>query len=181
MNIQFKHFDSIESTQLEAQYWIKHKSEQILETLPDSIVLTATEQSGGIGQGQNSWVSEKGGLYFTMITPTPPQTPIDEWPAILGEITERSIGTQFQEAIEAIPPNDFYLNGKKIGGMLIEHHTITNTPFMLIGIGINVNQADFPTSVYSTATSIYRETQKEFPIEESIQKLCQDLISEINQ
>lgn len=44
-------------------------------------------------------------------------------------------------------PNDIYLNGKKLGGILIKNKVSgMSIEHTVIGIGLNVNQADFDTS-----------------------------------
>jgi BirA family biotin operon repressor/biotin-[acetyl-CoA-carboxylase] ligase len=56
-------------------------------------------------------------------------------------------------------PNDLLLNGKKLGGILTEMHAEPNAVrFVIVGIGINVNQEKFPTELSSIATSIRKET-----------------------
>ena len=56
-------------------------------------------------------------------------------------------------------PNDLLLNGKKLGGILTEMHAEPNAVrFVIVGIGINVNQEKFPPSLSAIATSIRKET-----------------------
>jgi BirA family biotin operon repressor/biotin-[acetyl-CoA-carboxylase] ligase len=51
------------------------------------------------------------------------------------------------------------LNGKKLGGILTEMHAEPNAVrFVIVGIGINVNQERFPTVLTGVATSIRKET-----------------------
>jgi BirA family transcriptional regulator, biotin operon repressor / biotin---[acetyl-CoA-carboxylase] ligase len=56
-------------------------------------------------------------------------------------------------------PNDLMLNGKKLGGILTEMHAEPNlVRFVIVGIGINVNQEKFPAELSATATSIRKES-----------------------
>ena len=57
-------------------------------------------------------------------------------------------------------PNDLLLNGKKIAGVLCEYHP-KNIPAVIIGIGINVNQTQFPADIKEIATSLKLETGEE--------------------
>jgi BirA family transcriptional regulator, biotin operon repressor / biotin---[acetyl-CoA-carboxylase] ligase len=51
------------------------------------------------------------------------------------------------------------LNGKKLGGSLTEMHAEPNVVrFVIVGIGINVNQEKFPPELSGIATSIRKET-----------------------
>ncbi|HSH39090.1 MAG TPA: biotin--[acetyl-CoA-carboxylase] ligase, partial [Chthoniobacterales bacterium] len=55
------------------------------------------------------------------------------------------------------PPNDVYLEGRKIGGVLVEMRVEPSGSYCAIaGMGVNVNQAidDFPDELRETAGSI---------------------------
>ena len=52
-------------------------------------------------------------------------------------------------------PNDLLLDGKKFCGILTEMNAEpTRVRYMVVGIGINVNQAKFPVELQSIATSL---------------------------
>ena len=54
-------------------------------------------------------------------------------------------------------PNDLMFGGKKIAGILTEMSAeLDNVRFVIVGIGINVNQtaSEFPKEIHSTATSL---------------------------
>ena len=64
-------------------------------------------------------------------------------------------------------PNDIYINNKKLAGILIETKYLENKLlYVIIGIGINVNQKKFPQDINTIATSIFLETGKTFDIYE---------------
>ena len=70
-------------------------------------------------------------------------------------------------------PNDLMLNGKKICGILTESNTIGNKiNYVIISIGFNVNEDKFPNELENIATSLYKETGKEF----NKQKIIEDFI-----
>ena len=57
-------------------------------------------------------------------------------------------------------PNDIFVGGKKVAGILAESGTDTaGRPFAVVGLGVNVNHepADFPAELHATAGSL-RET-----------------------
>lgn len=55
-------------------------------------------------------------------------------------------------------PNDLLLRGKKVGGILVEMTHLSEDGWVaLIGVGINVNQTEFPPELTQTATSLHRE------------------------
>jgi len=58
-------------------------------------------------------------------------------------------------------PNDLMLNGKKIGGILTEMHAEPGAVrFVIVGVGINVNQEKFPAELAPIATSLRKESGK---------------------
>ena len=57
--------------------------------------------------------------------------------------------------------NDVYLNGKKVCGILTESLISEGkAEYIILGIGINVNGAEFPEDIKDIATSIEKETLK---------------------
>ncbi|MEY2571999.1 MAG: BirA family transcriptional regulator, partial [Verrucomicrobiota bacterium] len=62
------------------------------------------------------------------------------------------------------PPNDIYVSGRKIAGVLVEGRTAPDGSYVAVaGIGINVNQAldDFPEELRDTAGSLAMTTGRE--------------------
>jgi BirA family biotin operon repressor/biotin-[acetyl-CoA-carboxylase] ligase len=58
--------------------------------------------------------------------------------------------------VQIKPPNDVFLSGCKVAGILVETRTGKN-PFAVVGIGLNVNQRkeDFPPELQHRATSLF--------------------------
>ena len=68
------------------------------------------------------------------------------------------------------------LNNKKICGILTETNIIGNKiNYLIISIGFNVNETDFPKELEDIATSLKKETGKEFNKEEIIQRFIKAL------
>jgi len=58
-------------------------------------------------------------------------------------------------------PNDLLIQGKKVGGILTEMHAEpAQVRFVIVGIGINVNQEKFPAELAASSTSLRLETGK---------------------
>src|SRR5207249_11633876 len=56
-------------------------------------------------------------------------------------------------------PNDLLVEGKKFCGILAEMNAeATRVRYIVVGIGINVNQRQFPDELQSTATSLWLAT-----------------------
>ena len=72
-------------------------------------------------------------------------------------------------------PNDIYVNGKKICGILVENTFSGNLlGSSIVGIGLNI-QNDLEQELLEIATSMYRETGKRFAPSEVEETLLQFL------
>jgi len=128
---------------------------------PEGTVVMAEEQSAGRGRSGRTWHSERGtGLYFTVLLRprlSPAQAPL--LTMLAGISAHTAITAQTGLVPELKWPNDLMLNGKKLGGILTEMHAEPNAVrFVIVGVGINVNQERFPTELAGVATSIRKET-----------------------
>lgn len=108
---------------------------------PEFTVVIADRQTKGRGRLNREWLSEAGGLYFTMVLR--PQIPLLFSSRInfLASLTlAHMLRDMFQ--IEAMVkwPNDILVNGCKVSGMLSELEAeAERILFINIGMGINVN------------------------------------------
>src|SRR6201998_3548740 len=130
---------------------------------PEGTVVLAEEQTAGRGRAGRSWHSERGtGLYFTLLLRprlAPVQAPL--LTMLAGISAHMAIQAQTGLVPELKWPNDLLLNGKKIGGILTEMHAEPNAVrFIIVGIGLNVNQEKFPPELASLATSLRKESGK---------------------
>lgn len=125
----------------------------------DSFTFVKTKyQLEGRGQFDRKWVSFKGrNLLFSFIiknTPFNQMNLIKEWvkASIFQLLEDLGLKPSFKE------PNDIYVNNKKICGILIETKSDEKMfRYVIVGIGLNVNQIIFPSL---NATSILKETKK---------------------
>lgn len=131
------------------------------EGAPEGTVVIAGDQTAGRGRHGRSWVSPPGmGLYLSLILR--PDKPFSElWQVAFvaslaaAEAVSRVSGLQARIKW----PNDIMLNARKVSGLLVEARAAGEDCLVpvVVGIGINVNAADFPPEVMQNATSISRE------------------------
>lgn len=130
-------------------------------------VVLAEYQTQGRGRLGRAWQAAAGqNLMFSVVLR--PVLPPDRW----GLIT-LAAGVALVEALQAAAPaldprikwpNDVLLGGRKCCGMLLEaSHAAARTPAVILGVGLNVNQAAFPPALAETATSLLRETGHALP------------------
>lgn len=118
------------------------------EKPPEGTVIHTNFQSAGKGQKGNKWESEDGkNLLFSIILYPDMILPEDQFSISMAI----SLGiTDFLKDI--IPegkikwPNDIYAGNDKIAGILIENSIRgNNIESSVVGIGLNVNQVEFPS------------------------------------
>lgn len=148
-------------------------------------VWTADEQTAGRGRNGHTWHSTAGdGLYVSiLIRPRVPLANALQLSLATGLAAQSAIAeiTSLQPDIRW--PNDLLLNTCKCGGILVETAIApeSNTlRYAVIGIGINVNHADFPPELSALATSIRRETGTTWPREPLLAALLRALDHEIH-
>lgn len=145
------------------------------------MVVSATHQYAGRGQMGSTWQGEPGlNLYLSILLF--PKIPVDlqfYWNKRLAYLVHQAL-SQFTAGIHIKWPNDLILNNKKIGGMLIENTLSGNqVQRSIIGIGINVNQLDFPG--LEKASSLKKELGEEISPMELRDVLLQQLSAGLSQ
>ncbi len=77
--------------------------------------------------------------------------------SLLAEVVAETITEETGCVATIKPPNDIYVAGRKVAGILVEGRTETGGGYVAVaGIGINVNQTvdDFPEELRTTAASL---------------------------
>lgn len=75
-------------------------------------------------------------------------------------------------------PNDILVNGKKIAGILVEAKYLEKFEYLVVGIGININDEDFNKNLKEKAISLYEVIRKKENILEMYEKFSNMLRSE---
>lgn len=121
----------------------------------------ADKQSAGKGRRGRVWESPPGKSIYMTILLRPEITP-DKAPMltlVMGLSAAEGIRKVSGVEAEIKWPNDIVMNKKKVCGILTEMATeMEYVNYVVIGVGINVNQKYFPEEIKETATSLYEET-----------------------
>ncbi len=126
---------------------------------PEGVVVFAEEQTAGRGQRANQWHSAPHrGLWFSVLLR--PEIPLTET-ARLTDWAAESVATTIREELKLNPmikpPNDVYLDARKVCGVLVETVAGKSAQFAAIaGIGVNINQPleAFPEELQERAGSL---------------------------
>ena len=132
---------------------------------PEGFAVFAERQTKGRGQYGRRWESAPYlGLWFSvLLRPAVTMSESPKLTALLAEVVARTIAEETGAAPTIKPPNDIYVSGRKVAGVLVEGRTATDGSYVgVAGIGINVNQAhdDFPAELREIAGSLAMATGK---------------------
>jgi BirA family biotin operon repressor/biotin-[acetyl-CoA-carboxylase] ligase len=136
------------------------------EGAPEGSVFLAEEQLAGRGRGAHAWHSARStGIYCSVIL-RPAMAPSE------ALIFSLAAGLAVRAAVAEIAPqlqadlkwpNDLLLEGKKFCGILTEMNAeVTRVRYLVVGIGVNVNQVKFPAELREIATSLRIATGTEW-------------------
>ena len=132
----------------------------------------AEMQTKGRGTHGKNWISSKGNLFISIFFHLKENyPPFNEFsvinPLIISEVIknfckDKKVSLKF--------PNDVFLNGRKICGILQETITFNKKNFLIIGIGVNVVSNPKIIELYE-ATNILFETKKKINIKKIIDSI----------
>ena len=169
--IRIKWFDTLDSTSSEL---LRH-----IGDYDNLSVVAAVNQTAGRGQRGNRWFSAPGdNLTFSLLL-RPESLPAREVMALTCFATLAVREALLKEGVPAVIkwPNDIYVGKRKICGMLVENGLDgADIAWSVIGIGINLNQTEFPGGVLNP-TSLKRLTGKTYDPAAFLESLCHGLES----
>jgi BirA family biotin operon repressor/biotin-[acetyl-CoA-carboxylase] ligase len=148
------HFETLPSTNDLAK-------ELANQNAPEGTLVVAETQTRGRGRLGREWDSPPGmGLYASLLLR--PLLPPTEMPQITLT-TAVAVVRALRRATGVAPgikwPNDLLVDGKKVGGILTEMETESDRiRYLVVGLGLNVNNREFPPPLDLTATSLARVT-----------------------
>ena len=121
---------------------------------PDFTAVIAGRQTAGRGRLNRQWLSDDGGLYFTLVLRPDIPLPMSSRVNFLASLTlARVLRDLFQIEAAVKWPNDILVDDRKLSGMLSELEAEADRVFFInIGMGINVNND--PTGVEPGAISL---------------------------
>ncbi|NPA32092.1 MAG: biotin--[acetyl-CoA-carboxylase] ligase [Aquificae bacterium] len=126
--------------------------------LPYGSVVVADTQTKGRGRLGRRWFSKEGGLYLSFLLPPKEFPELLPLPLVVGLGTLRALEEASKTTMSLKWPNDVYAQGKKIAGILTE---LTKNK-LIVGIGVNVNQEEFPDEIKNKTTSLRLVTKKQY-------------------
>lgn len=147
--ISLRYYPCLDSSNLQVERLLS--SSRWARDRPEILVVVAGSQTAGQGRYGRQWLSPKGtGLWFTV--------------AVRGELTALCppplvvLAARLATVLQAqsIPvvlkwPNDLFLGGGKLAGMMGQRKSIAGQSWLLCGVGVNINPPDHAGLEYPVA------------------------------
>lgn len=149
------HLDEVDSTNTYGRKMTR-------DDAPHGTLIVAEHQTGGRGRSGRQWHSAPGeALQFSLLI-RPPLSParaalITQIAAAAGAVALEKLGVDCLIKW----PNDLLIDGRKICGILTEMSCeLDRIDWIIMGVGINVNQQSFPDDLKQKTTSLHIITNK---------------------
>jgi len=169
-------YDAVNSTNDLLLKWAESK------TIGSGSIIWALNQYMGRGQHGRVWESKPGdNLTFSMLIRHENLKAMDQF------IFNKAISVALLKSLQIVSPkikikwpNDIYLNGKKIAGILIENSVKGKyLDYSVVGIGVNVNQRKFPASL-TNASSLINESELNLDLQSLLNQIADHIEFFIN-
>lgn len=152
----WKEFAETGSTNNEAILWA-------LAGAPEGAVVVAETQTDGRGRKGHEWFSSPRGVAASILLRPAGRAGLTDETATTRALESMRAAVQDTAGVaaECRAPNDLYVNGKKLCGVLAETGRRGGEPdWLVVGVGCNVNvlPEEFPEPIAPRVTSLYAET-----------------------
>lgn len=165
------HFSSIDST----NKYLKDN----FENLSDFTFVSADYQTQGKGRDDRIWTAnEKENLLFSLLIKDQDIIKDGAFLSLVAAVSVSEVLEKYHFSNVQIKwPNDIYVNNKKMMGILLEGRV---PDYLVIGIGINVNQKCFDGEYRKEPTSMFLELNKDIDIDELKESVYETLFTNLN-
>ncbi|NOZ04288.1 MAG: biotin--[acetyl-CoA-carboxylase] ligase [FCB group bacterium] len=173
-----EYYPSIDSTNAKA--W-----SLISSHVRNGTLIITDHQSAGRGRGKHTWISspERSLTFSITLYPAVEARLAGIFPLLAGVTICKTLSKMQIHALLKWP-NDIFLNGKKIGGILCESKISgAQIRAVVCGVGLNVNEtkSDFPKNLHATSSSLRMETGRYYQRELILASILNDFDRSLNQ
>lgn len=174
-------FDVIDSTNDAAKRMLEERRPE------KGILFIAEQQDKGRGRLGREWKTSFGkNIMMSLLQET--KLPADKISAItllagvavadsvIEMLSAESDGNDLAHEVSIKWPNDIVINRKKLSGILTELCVQDGRNYVIVGIGINVNEEEYPEELSDKATSLLIETGRLWNREELTESVISKLM-----
>lgn len=140
----------------------------------EGTTVVAEEQTTGRGRLGRAWFSPRGeGLYHSIILrPNLAPADVSVVTLVAAVALAELMREQYQLMVDIKWPNDVLVRERKLAGILAEAEVKRDRlDYLILGLGINLNQTSFPPDIEAQATSVKLETKHTSDLDEVRQQL----------
>lgn len=143
---------------------------------PHGTWISALEQTAGRGRHGRSWLSEKGGLYLSVVLVPPTGFGDLQWVPLAVAV---GVCDALQDPRVKIKwPNDLWIGPRKLGGILCEGSSGAQ-PWIVAGIGINCENSPDPAELIRPAEKLGKPADEiRKAIVDAVTRRTQELFSQ---
>ena len=168
MKYHLVHFKEIDST----NSYLKNT----YRLLDDFTFVSTDYQSSGKGRNNRVWESNSGeNLMFSFLIKN---EELMKQSSILSILTAVEVAKEIEmigiNNVTIKWPNDVLINDKKVCGILLEGQV---PEYLVVGVGLNVNQKEFPDGLRRPATSLSLVAKQDFVVEELKERLFKAIVN----
>jgi BirA family biotin operon repressor/biotin-[acetyl-CoA-carboxylase] ligase len=166
-------YDVLDSTNTQAKRLFAQ-----LDFAPFAVI--SERQTHGRGRRGHSWFSQSdGGLYYSLLVRPKvfEAERLEEYHQVIGRRVSDMLNRELGEGVDLEWPNDLILAQKKVGGILLESSGPGEgmPKYVIVGVGLNLNQTEFPGELKAVAISFRQQTHLEYDKHRIAKKLSEEL------
>ena len=168
MQYHLLHFKEIDST----NSYLKNT----YRLLDNFTFVSADYQSQGKGREDRVWQSKSGeNLMFSFLIKN---EELMKYSSVLSILTAVEVAKELEKyginKVNIKWPNDVLIDDKKVCGILLEGQI---PDYLVVGVGLNVNQKEFPDGLRRPATSLSLEIKRNLNIDELKSRLFNSIVN----
>ena len=171
MDYHYLHFDEIDST----NNYLKNS----YKLLSNFTFVSTDYQSAGKGRNDRIWFGNpRENLMFSLLIKD--ENLLKKFSSlsiISAAIVAEQIKSLGIEDVSIKWPNDVFIKDKKVCGILLEGQILE---YLVIGVGLNVNQKSFPNGLRKPATSLSLELNNDLNVNEVKERLFLQMTKELS-
>ena len=164
-------YEEVGSTNERAAQWAQAGA-------PEGAVVLTEYQTTGRGRHGRAWTADKGQnlLFSVVLRPKLAPDRLSLITVAAGVAVAETLDDFVSPHRAALKwPNDVLLEDRKTCGMLLESSIADTESVVVLGVGLNVNQTDFPDALADTATSLRLTTGRPVPRADLLARLLSTL------
>lgn len=149
--------------------------------LKNETIIYTNHQTNGRGRTTHNWYDEDGkNLLMSILYKDTTLNEFLDKITLVVAVGIYNVLIKYLDNVSIKWPNDIYVAGKKICGILCEGITSNNDIVLVVGIGLNVNGTIYPDDIKENTTSLKLITNKTYSKKKLLKKIYKELTKEIN-